>query len=59
MAAVVAVLGCGGAMQPVAAQVAVRPGVDVLLSDSLHLVRGKRVGCEVVPLPFYKRTKAL
>jgi len=22
-------------------------------------VRGKRVGCEVVPLPFYKRTKAL
>lgn len=44
MAAVVAVLGCGGAMPPVAAQVAVRPGVDVLLSDSLHLVRGKRVG---------------
>ena len=33
MAAVVAVLGCGGAMPPVAAQGAVRPGVDVLLLD--------------------------
>ena len=37
----VVVLGCAaaGANLP-----AVRPGIDVLLSDSLHLVRGERVG---------------
>jgi len=37
----VVVLGCAaaGASPP-----AVRPGIDVLLSDSLHLVRGERVG---------------
>lgn len=29
---------------PVAAQPTVKPGIEVLLSDSLHLIRGKRVG---------------
>lgn len=44
--AVVIALGCVPARSATATvQVAaVRPGIDVLLSDSLHLVRGKRVG---------------
>jgi uncharacterized protein YbbC (DUF1343 family) len=36
--AAIAGLWCAGAADPV------RPGIDVLLSDSLHLVRGRRVG---------------
>ncbi len=32
------------AFQPVPAADSVRPGIEVLLSDSLHVVRGKRVG---------------
>jgi len=38
---------CGGGEAPAAdapAQQAVRPGIEVLLSDSLHLVAGRRVG---------------
>lgn len=38
---------CGGADAPAAdapAQQIVRPGIEVLLSDSLHLVAGRRVG---------------
>lgn len=38
---------CAGASAspgPIAASATVRPGIDVLLSDSLALVRGKRVG---------------
>ncbi|MEQ8330984.1 MAG: DUF1343 domain-containing protein [Longimicrobiales bacterium] len=38
-----AAASAGGAVQEEPAR-AVRPGVDVLLSDSLHLVRGRRVG---------------
>jgi uncharacterized protein YbbC (DUF1343 family) len=38
-------LGCSGAAAvPRPQRVTVRPGIDVLLSDSLALVRGKRVG---------------
>ena len=39
--------GCGGAQAPAAdaaQQRSVRPGIEVLLSDSLHLVAGRRVG---------------
>lgn len=36
--------GCASAARRVPAQVKVRPGIDVLLSDSLHLIQGKRVG---------------
>lgn len=36
------VTGCAGVAQETGATV--RPGIDVLLSDSLHLVRGRRVG---------------
>ena len=36
------VLWCLACTAPTAAQV--RPGIDVLLSDSVHLVRGKRLG---------------
>jgi uncharacterized protein YbbC (DUF1343 family) len=35
-------LVCAGCAQPGAAQV--RPGIDVLVTDSIHLIRGKRVG---------------
>lgn len=35
-------LGVIGCSEPAGAQV--RPGIDVLLSDSVHLVRGKRLG---------------
>ncbi len=34
-------IACGG---PPAAPAQVRPGIEVLLSDSVHLVRGKRLG---------------
>ena len=34
-------IGCGG---PPAAQAQVRPGIEVLLGDSVHLVLGKRLG---------------
>ncbi|HZI40230.1 MAG TPA: hypothetical protein VFD67_00960, partial [Gemmatimonadaceae bacterium] len=39
-------VACAGAMQqpPTDAAVGVAPGVEVLLTDSLHLIRGKRVG---------------
>ncbi|HRP08021.1 MAG TPA: DUF1343 domain-containing protein, partial [Gemmatimonadales bacterium] len=38
-------IGCGNAAaRIVTPPVQVRPGIDVLLSDSLHLVRGRRVG---------------
>jgi uncharacterized protein YbbC (DUF1343 family) len=39
-------LGCGahGPAAQTPAPKAVRPGIDVLLSDSLHVVRGRRVG---------------
>ena len=41
--------GCGGGsvqdVPPVPAEkVVVRPGIDVLVTDSIHLVRGRRVG---------------
>ena len=36
--------GAGGGAGAPPAQVAVRPGIEVLLSDSLHLVSGRRVG---------------
>ena len=39
----VAALGCAS-MPPLQAQERVRLGIEVLLSDSIHLVRGKRVG---------------
>ena len=35
---------CGRAQQSPAPATAVAPGVEVLFSDSLHLIRGKRVG---------------
>ncbi len=34
----------GGPVRTLVADAGVRPGIDVLLSDSLHLVRGRRVG---------------
>jgi uncharacterized protein YbbC (DUF1343 family) len=39
-------LGCGppGSRASAAAPVGVRPGIEVLLADSAHLVRGRRVG---------------
>src|SRR5690349_23945830 len=39
-------VACAGAMQqpPTDAAVGVAPGVEVLLADSIHLIRGKRVG---------------
>ena len=43
VAVLVAVFGCAG-MPPLQAQERVRLGIEVLLSDSAHLVRGKRVG---------------
>ncbi len=39
-----AALGAGNAAEQGAQTARVRPGIDVLLSDSLHLIRGKRVG---------------
>ncbi|MGH7753690.1 MAG: exo-beta-N-acetylmuramidase NamZ family protein, partial [Gemmatimonadales bacterium] len=39
---VLALLVCAGCARPGAAQV--RPGIEVLVTDSLHLVRGKRLG---------------
>jgi len=36
--------GCGGSAAPPASAEQVRPGIDVLLEDSVHLVRGRRVG---------------
>jgi uncharacterized protein YbbC (DUF1343 family) len=44
---IIAVLaGCGqsASAAPVPQHPAMRPGIDVLLTDSLHLVRGKRLG---------------
>lgn len=43
--AIAIAIGCSG-MQSVAIPKAarVRPGIDVLLTDSLHLIRGKRIG---------------
>ncbi len=38
------VLACGGPAQGEDGQVSVLPGIDVLLRDSLHLVRGLRIG---------------
>lgn len=43
VAGLVAVFGCAG-LPPLQAQERVRLGIEVLLSDSIHLVRGKRVG---------------
>ena len=37
-------LGCVGAAASAPARLQVRPGIDVLLNDSMALVRGKRVG---------------
>lgn len=42
-AAVLLVIGCGAAVG-YTGSVPVRPGIEVLLSDSLHLIQGKRVG---------------
>src|SRR5712691_394086 len=39
-----AVMALVGGLLPGAAATQVRPGIEVLLSDSLHLVAGKRVG---------------
>lgn len=47
VAAALVLTGCGGAEAPAAdapAQRTVRPGIEVLLADSLHLVSGRRVG---------------
>ncbi|HEY4101108.1 MAG TPA: DUF1343 domain-containing protein [Gemmatimonadales bacterium] len=43
---IAALAGCGpsASAAPVPQHPAVRPGIDVLLTDSLHLVRGKRLG---------------
>jgi uncharacterized protein YbbC (DUF1343 family) len=41
--ATIAVLGCA-AVPPLQSQERIQLGVEVLLSDSMHLVRGKRVG---------------
>ena len=38
------VLGCAAAAAPGGAGARVRPGIEVLLADSAHLVRGRRVG---------------
>jgi uncharacterized protein YbbC (DUF1343 family) len=37
----IGLIGCGS---PPAASAQVRPGIEVLLADSIHLVRGKRLG---------------
>lgn len=37
-------LGCSAARAPSAAAPEVRPGIEVLLSDSVHLIAGKRLG---------------
>jgi uncharacterized protein YbbC (DUF1343 family) len=43
--AVTATGACAGGMQqPAAPAAGVAPGIEVLLTDSLHLIRGKRVG---------------
>jgi uncharacterized protein YbbC (DUF1343 family) len=39
-----AAIGAGNALVTEARPDKVRPGIDVLLNDSLHLIRGKRVG---------------
>ncbi len=44
LAGVALVVACAGPAVSSAPVQAVRPGITVLLSDSLHLVRGKRVG---------------
>ncbi len=44
MAGIVAVAACAATAGSVGPGRAVRPGIEVLLSDSLHLLRGKRVG---------------
>ena len=45
LVAVAATNGCAsGTQQPVTTAGGVAPGIEVLLSDSLHLIRGKRVG---------------
>ena len=38
------VLGCAAAASPGGAGARVRPGIEVLLADSAHLVRGRRIG---------------
>ncbi|HEY3934255.1 MAG TPA: DUF1343 domain-containing protein [Gemmatimonadales bacterium] len=44
LAALIAACGTTAAAAPAPQHQIVRPGIDVLLTDSLHLVRGKRVG---------------
>lgn len=36
--------GCSGRVAPAASAAQVRPGIDVVVGDSLHLVSGRRVG---------------
>lgn len=36
--------GCSGRVAPAASAAQVLPGIDIVVTDSLHLVSGRRVG---------------